>query len=443
MSRATPERLVAARVLRRFLKRPGRLDQWLNEEGSELDGDQRRRARALLYAALRNRTLLERALHPYLETPLGGQRPAPRVALLLGATELLCLDGVPDRAAVDQAVELCRALGGRGQAGFVNAVLRRLLREGGAPELPDRDEDPIGWAKIACSHPRWIVDEFSRELGPAGAAALCEAGQQEPPTVIAVPDAARRTGLQDELGAEPGALAPWALRLPRGLGRLDAVPGFAEGAFWAQDEAAQLVTRLVGDVQGARVLDACAAPGGKTFALAHLVGPDGAVVATDSDPRRLELVARGAARLGLEQVLCEPRDWVAEPFGAREDDEAFDAVLVDAPCSGLGVIRRHPDIRWARRRGDLDRYAERQVALVEALAPAVRPGGRFVYAVCTLSSQETHGVLARTSPGERLDARGLLPDLPDDAFSDGALRTLPHLHDADGFFAAAFQRSTP
>ena len=447
MSRLSPERLAVGRVLARFYKRTGRLDRWLSQQSANLTSDQRRRARAVLYAALRNQHLIGVYLSPFLRRALRDQQPAPRAALTLAVAEMKFLDATPDRAAVDQAVELCRALGGTGQAGFVNAVLRKVATAPD-PELPDRGEDPLLWAGVVCSHPRWIVEQMAALVGPEGAAAWCEANQQEPTTALAVPAASDRAELIEQVGAEPGRLAPWAVRLPRGSGAIGALPGFSEGRFWVQDEAAQLAAEMVGALPGQRILDACAAPGGKTMYLATRVGPEGYVLATDSDARRLRQVNEASGRIGTEHVATAVRDWVQEPFGAREDDRPFDAVLLDAPCSGLGVIRRHPDVRLARRRSDLARYAERQLALLRALAPAVRPGGRLVYAVCTFTAEETEEVLTAARSEGSLDdfdrevAQQLLPDLPEGPMVSGALRTLSSRDGSDVFFAVALRRRT-
>ncbi len=445
MSRATPERLAAAHALLQFLHRPGRLDRWIAEQSEGLSSDQRRRARALLYAALRNDALIELHLRPFLPQPLSTQRPAPRAALILGATELMFMDGVPDRAAVDQAVELCRALGGARQGGFVNAVLRRLSRGESVPTLPDRAQDPLGWACVACSHPAWLVQEMARRVGADEVAAWCAANQEEPDTVLTVPDDHARGSLQAELGATPGLLSPWALRLPRGAGRIEELPGFAEGAFWVQDEAAQLAARLLGAQPGERVLDACAAPGGKALTLAAAVGPAGTVVATDKDRSRLRGVDQAATRVGAPQIVTGQRDWIGTPFGALDTDAPFDRVLVDAPCSGLGVLRRHPDIRAARRAEDLPRYGLRQGQLLAGVAGAVRPGGVLVYAVCTFSHVETDEVVRAALDGPLasfsvVPPTELLPETPAYLVSGDALRTLPHRDASDGFYAVAFRR---
>lgn len=442
MSRLTADRRAAGKVVQRFLERPGRVDHWLLDASRGLRDTERRRARALVYAMLRNRILLEAWLAPWLKKPMHRQALGAQVALLLGATELILMDGVPDRAAVDQGVELARAFGAPRQSGFVNAVLRRLASREAPPEIPDRETDPLGWAHLACSHPLWMLDRLAALYGPEGAAAHAEAANTEPPTVLAFRSAADRDTFAPQLHGAPGRLIPAALRLPPGAGRVDTLPGFSEGAFWVQDEGAQAAAALLDVQPGDVVLDACAAPGGKALHAAAAAGPDGAVGAVDLDARRLERLRANIERTGLDTI--EPM--VADLLGEPVLEEPVDRVLLDAPCSGLGVLRRHPDARSARQPSDLKRYADRQAALLDAVAPAVRPGGRLVYVVCTFTSEETDAVIDRflAAPAgadfSRVDARQILPDLPADAVIDGALRTAPHLHGADAFYAVALDR---
>ncbi len=442
MSRLTADRRAASQVLSRFLKRPGRLDQWLNDASRGLRDEERRRTRALVYALLRNRTLLAAWLEPWLKKPLERQAIGAQVALLLGTTELLLMDGVPDRAAVDQAVEVARATGAPRQSGFVNAVMRRVASREQPPEIPDRSTDPLGWAEIATSHPRWLLERMTDLQGAEAAASWAEADNAEPPTVLAFRSPADRERYAPALHGAAGRLLPSALRLPPGAGKISALAGFAEGAFWVQDEGAQVAAALLDVQPGDVVLDACAAPGGKALYAAAAAGPEGVVGAVDMDERRLRLLHESIARTGLTTI--EPM--VADLLEADIVEEPVDRVLLDAPCSGLGILRRHPDARYARRPGDLSRYADRQGALLEALAPTVRPGGRLVYAVCTFTAEETDRVIDRflSSPagGDFIvrDAREVLPTLPNDAVVDGAVRTTPHQHGADAFFAVALDR---
>ncbi len=442
MSRLTADRRAAGQVVSRFLQRPGRLDQWLTDASRGLRDEERRRARALVYALLRNRTLLAAWIAPWLSKPLDRQPLGAQVALLIGTTELVLMDGVPDRAAVDQAVEVARANGAPRQAGFVNAVMRRIASRERPPEIPDRATDPLGWADIAMSHPRWLLDRMAALQGPQGAAEWAEANNAEPLTVLAFRSPADRETYAEALHGVPGRLMASALRLPPGTGNVTVLPGFAEGAFWVQDEGAQVAAALLGVQPGDVVLDACAAPGGKALYAAAAAGPDGAVGAVDSDERRLVRLHENIARTGLTTIEPMVADLLAGPVV----EEPVDRVLLDAPCSGLGIIRRHPDARHARQPGDLARYAERQGALLEAVAPAVRPGGRLVYAVCTFTQEETDDVVERflgcaAGAGFVLrDAQEVLPDLPSSAVLGGAVRTTPHQHGADAFFAVALDR---
>ena len=191
---------------------------------------------------------------------------------------------------------------------------------------------------------------------------------------------------------------------------------------------------------GQRILDACAAPGGKSFSAAVDVGPEGRILAMDRSAKRLENLERSAERLGMTQIEVEQRDLLAEPW----DGETFDAVLLDAPCSGLGVIRRHPEIRWSREEVDLRRQSARQKTLMAAVAPGVRPGGRLVYAVCSFSREETVDVvdsfLSDNPQFRRMPVATAAPKIADSLYTEEALRTYPHLHDADAFFGAVLER---
>jgi 16S rRNA (cytosine967-C5)-methyltransferase len=471
--RLSAERRLAGQLLLRVDESGGRLDRWLADGARALSEQEARRARALVYGVLRQRTRLARRLEPMLKRPFAEQDPEVQVALLLGAFELLHLGGVPPRAAVDQAVEQARALHAESRTGLVNAVLRKLAGPGAPAErLPERGADPLGWAEAACSMPRWIVDELAAQLGAVEAAAACEAFQQEAKLALRFlplggPDGAADDGsdarTREALHALPGASAgrlgdPQAiLLLGAAGGGIAALPGMAEGRVQVQDEAAQAVVSLLGLRPGDRVLDACAAPGGKAVAAAQLVGPAGHVVALDRDAERLRLLEQAPARLARPWLVPMQRDLLAEPWGARAGDRAgdgggvaltFDAVLLDAPCSATGVLRRHPDVRWTRREADLSGHAARQLALLESLAPAVAPGGCLVYAVCSFARAETGEVVRAFLASEsarrlriRLDERPAMTHPVSMELLDGPfLRTWPHRHDSDGFFAARFVR---
>lgn len=444
MSELTPERRAVAEVLHGHERRPGRLDQQLRRRLVGLDSRAAGRAWSVTYGVLRNRSLLLARLAPLLRKPFAAQEPGARTALLVGACEILLMDSVPDRAAVDQAAEIARVLGAQKSVGFVNATLRRLASDPPDITIPRRGRDPLGWAQIATSHPQWLLGHMAGRVGPKEAAVWAAAANEEPPLVIR---AKADTGAA-ALG-EPGFLPGTRRITERPAGGPTGLPGWAEGEMWVQDEGAQAAGLLVGAKPGMRVLDACAAPGGKSFLLADAVGPDGIVDAVDLNPKRLADLSAARDRLGFSQVQVHERHWIRERFGDRPKDEPYDAVLLDAPCSGLGVIRRHPDIRWARVERDLPGFAARQLKLLESLAPAVKPGGAMVYAVCTFAPVETHKAIAAflktkvaQDHGYRVvSAKPFLTGLPDDAFDGYALRMYPHRHNADGFYAVRLERA--
>jgi 16S rRNA (cytosine967-C5)-methyltransferase len=275
-------------------------------------------------------------------------------------------------------------------------------------------------------------------VAPDQVADWAAADNREPPLVIRLRDPAD-DAMVTELGGARSELVPGAVVLSeRPRGPVEELPGFAAGRWWVQDLGAQAVVAMLAVEPGHRVLDACAAPGGKTLAAAVHAGPEGRVVAVDKSAGRLGLLRRAVQRVGLSGVEVLERDLLAAPWAGG----TFDSVLLDAPCTGLGVLRRHPEIRWARRPSDPGMQAARQRSLLLRMTDAVAPGGVLVYSVCTFSRAETTGVL-EDFLSRRADFRveepptgSIHPGLLDGPY----LRTLPHLHDADAFFAVRLVR---
>jgi 16S rRNA (cytosine967-C5)-methyltransferase len=382
-------------------------------------------ATELVYGTLVWQGRLDHFLRRLLHEPLERLDPPVRAALRLGLYQLRVLERVPAYAAVDASVRLA----GKRAGGLVNAVLRRATRED-EPALPD---DPIDRLAIEWSHPRWLVDRWVHELGAGEAALLLEANTRPPHVAIrpnlrrTTPDALRT--MLAEAGIETGssAVADGALVVESGAARLRDLPAWRDGLFAFQGEASQLVARLVDVPPGARVLDACAAPGGKTLAIGERLGAGRPIVALDRNRTGLARLVRDAARLGVEAVVAEA--------DARRPPTActFDAVLLDAPCSGLGTLRRHPEIKWRRQPEDVARLAALQHELVMGVAPLVKPGGLLVYAVCTRTREETTGVVdALLAAHPRFVVEPVTGPCVD---PDGVLRTAPHRHGLDGFFA--------
>jgi 16S rRNA (cytosine967-C5)-methyltransferase len=396
-----------------------------------LGATDRRLASELVYGTLTWQGRLDHHLSAWLHQPLAGLEPPVRAALRMGLFQLLFLDRVPPYAAVDTSVRLVD----RRAAGLVNAVLRRAARVDRASlPLPDATADPATHLAVRWAHPRWLVARWIHELGLDETARLLAANDRAPrPTLRVNPRRTTREELRGELAAagvqtEPGRFAPTALAVLEGAGRLRATEAFRRGLFSFQGEASQLATLLVETTAAARVLDACAAPGGKTLAIAER-SPHSRVVAFDPNPRGLARLASEARRLGLGMIDVACADARHPPSTQR-----FDAVLVDAPCTGLGTLRRHPELKWRRRPEDTVRLASLQREILTGTGPLVRPGGLLVYVVCTVTRAETVEIvdwLRDSQPRfavERVDVPGV--------GSDGFLRTWPHEHDLDGFFAA-------
>ncbi|MCU0670306.1 MAG: methyltransferase domain-containing protein [Myxococcota bacterium] len=301
----------------------------------------------------------------------------------------------------------------------------------------------------ALSFPRWIAERWVAAFGPDEAAALAAASNAAPPRTLR---ANRTRGSRDALLAELRTRFPDATACrfaPDGISlglRGDPIAdvAFREGRMTVQDEASQLVVELLDPQPGERVLDACAAPGAKATAIAERVGAAGRVIAMDRHPRRLALVARDAERLGLDCIAAFVVDASAPALAGLEDDAPFDRILVDAPCSGLGSLRRNPDARWRVQPEAIEALAAEQRAILAAVLPRLRRGGTLVYSTCTLTIEENESVaswlLAHAPDLRRVGIPELPASLHELLDADGALRCWPQRHDSDGFYAARFER---
>ena len=388
----------------------------------------------LAYGAVQRRATLDHVIETLAARPVDRLEPAVLAALRLGVLQLAFLDRVPAHAAVGESVELAKR-DSRGGAGLVNAVLRRAARE--APALVDAlpDRTPAE-AALKHSHPLWIAELWFEALGPDEARKLMAAGNEPAEAAIRV-NTLKATQLELPVPTRP------ADHLPEGLvveGAFDAFasPQWEQGLFMPQSRAAMAVARALAPQPGERVLDLCAAPGGKTTHLAALMGDEGVVVAVEKHPGRAEALRRTADRMGATSVEVRVAD-AAEPL-----DESFDRVLVDPPCSDLGTLASRPDVRWRKDPGAPAALAATQAAILEAGADAVRPGGVLVYSTCTISPAENERLIAAFLERRTDFAVDEMPsDLPvwDHPSVPGFLQTLPHRDGTDGFFIARLRRS--
>ena len=396
----------------------------------------------IVLGVLRRRAVVDHALASVSSRPMEAIDPPVRTALRIGAYSLLLLDRIPEFAAVDTAVELVRGAGLRAAAGFVNGVLRQIARDGKAllPEPPAEGDVPE--LALFHSHPAWWTERLVRRFGWEGAEAILAADNEPAASVLApaVPGLSERLA-SEGVETEPGMLVPEALRVLSGVPQR--TRAFQEGAFWIQDEASQLVPRLFADPIGPTVGDLCAAPGGKTLGLALRLPEGGVLLAGDRSVARLGRLVRNLARVKTRGVHPVALDLAAESLPIREG--ALDDVLVDAPCSGTGTLRRHPEIRWRIGPADLAGHQARQLRLLDRAATLVRPGGRLVYSVCSIEPEEGREVvlrfLAEHAGFTAADPRGALPEPARGLVGeDLALSTAGAAHGADGFFAALLVR---
>jgi 16S rRNA (cytosine967-C5)-methyltransferase len=412
-----------------------------------LDPRDRALAGALVYGVLRHRTRLDWTLDRFLTRPGKPLTPELRTILRQGLFQLMDLDRVPASAAVDEAVRLAKSSGSAWAAGLVNAVLRAATRAQTWPNPMDAPLSSADRLAIAYSHPRWLVDRWLMERGPDETEALLRANNEPAPLTLRVdPD---RLGIEEAIRRLSGSarrvestrFSPFGLNLWGAAGSVMNLPGYDEGWFSVQDEAAQLVGLLVRPRPGDWVLDGCAGRGGKAFHVAGLA--DGVqVIGLDPDAGRLALAARDKARLNRAGVHLVRGDIAAGP---PFPSDFFHLVLVDAPCSNLGVIRRRPDVKWSKAADSPGRMAEIQKKLLAAASRLVRPGGRLIYAVCTVTPEETTVVIDDFWMNHlEFGVRPATLYLPESAKElvgpDGLIRTWPHQRGTDGFFAAVFER---
>ncbi len=395
---------------------------------------------------LRRRGTLDFTLSSHLARTIERTDVWARNALRLGAYQLL-YTRIPGRAAVFETVQAAKAARGEKIAGLVNAVLREVARAG-EPRAVSAAEEGERMA-VSLSAPAALVSALTRSLGEGEAAAFLGDALEKPPFVVrANPFRVTRDGLLDRLGRtgmspSPCRYAPDGIVLSEPAG-VHADPGRRRGEYLVMDEGAQLIAPLLAPVGGEKILDACAAPGGKTTHLAALAGGKAHLVATDVSEGRLRLLRETVSRTGAAGVAMRLHDFLAGPL--PDAAGRFDKVLVDAPCTGMGVIRRNPDAKWRFRPEGPAEMARLQGAILDSAWTSLRPGGILVYCTCTPFREENEGVV-ESFLGRHADGKAHREGVrswpgPGDAWTpEGFLRLLPHRHGTDGFFAALVRKS--
>ena len=405
------------------------------ERNVQLDARDRALATELAYGTLRLMGWLEKRVARHATRGLASIEVNVRAHLLVAAYQVLVLTRVPAFAAVDEAVTTVRHLRGPRVAGFVNAVLRKIASE------PKPTAEELARAALDAADPA-LAAAIVRAVGAEGALRLLTA-EESPPSGLRVTDAASRDTwiarlreARPEASVEAGRVSPLAI-VVRGAGRLSDLPGYEDGAWTSQEEGSQVVALALGARPGETVLDACAGRGNKTGVLAQAVGPSGAVDAADLHPAKLERLTTALARIGAAPRATFAVDWAQGTGGATGP---YDRALVDAPCSGTGTIRRRPELLIRRTAADLPALAELQRKILAQVATLVRPGGRVVYAVCSVLREEAEEIAADAekiglvlTPFDAAIANELAGGAP-------MFRLMPQEHGTDGYFVASFMR---
>ena len=408
---------------------------------SNLSREDRALAQEIALGVLRQRRLLDYFIERYSRRAPARLDLSVLIALRMGLYQLRYLTRIPQRAAVNESVNLVKMARVASAAGMVNAVLRNAARN--ITEVPAAEiRDPLEKLSVELSHPRWMLERWMNSFGDEEARALALANNEPPPTAFRVNTSGAETlaRLQDAgLTWRQSSLAPGAFVVESGTA--SSLAEAAElGLIYIQDEASQLVSLLLDPESGERVLDLCAAPGSKSSHIATLAEGKSWIVACDIHPHRLATLGVTCRKLGIDSIDLVALDATAAlPFA--ESAGRFDRVLIDAPCSGTGTLRRNPEIKWRLAADDINRLAGVQLRLLERATGALRPNGRLVYSTCSIEREENEEVIRRFIESGA-PYRVLRPNARADLVTaEGFVRTFPHRDGADGFFAAVLEKT--
>ncbi|MFS0782356.1 16S rRNA (cytosine(967)-C(5))-methyltransferase RsmB [Bacillus sp. 1P06AnD] len=397
----------------------------------------------LAYGVIQRKLTLDYYLEPFIQNSRKLEQWV-RILLRMSLYQMIYLDKVPDHAIIFEAVEISKKRGHKGIASMVNGVLRSVQRNG----IRSLDEitDPIKRISIETSHPEWIVKRWADQYGEEKTREMCLFNLQAPHQTARVnlPKASREQVM--EILKEEGYSIEASEYVPEGIiclrGNLAHSSAYKEGFISIQDESSMLVSYAVNAKSDEKVLDCCAAPGGKTTSIAEKLG-EGTVYALDLHDHKVKLIKQQADRLGLMNVTAASHD--ARKAGDLFDPQTFDAILVDAPCSGLGVMRRKPDVKYTKKEEDIARLASIQQDILEAVDPLLKDGGLLVYSTCTVDKNENEAVVDtflknHTNYSKDTSLKNRLPEKVRPFASESSLQLFPQDMGSDGFFIACFRK---
>ncbi len=445
----SPSRERAVLALNGIFKRGRKPKEVIQELSWEEDKRERAFLMELVYGVLRYRDFLDWMLKDFIRKPSGLSFDTIN-NLRIAAYQIIYMR-VPEWAVVNEAVDVEKSH--KGRVPFVNAVLRSFLRKkaSSAPDAQLSTLDAVSAISISTSHPRWLVKRWVKRFGYDDAMGLAQRNNVIPALTIRIDDPVERERAMPIL-ASNGVRAHKTIYSPSGVVLEDLGPCDFFGTPWdfsfiVQDEAAQLITFLLAPAPGETILDACAAPGGKTTHIAKLMGDSGKIIAVETESQRIRLLEENISRLGIRSAAVVQGDvrYLPDSIVCSADACGFDRILVDAPCSALGVARRNPDVKYRHHPKDLQRFKEKQLDLLQAVSRYLKRGGSMVYSVCSTEpeeGEEVMGMFLHSNPnfsiikGEHDFLRPFECGDPVKVF----YRTFPHKHDMDGFFAARLKR---
>ncbi len=402
-------------------------------------------ATELVYGTIQRLNTLDWILEPYVKKGIEKLELWVRVMLRLSVYQVYYLDRIPDHAVVNEAVELAKAQGHRGVANLINGVLREVIRSKDARTIPE-DVDWIKKISLQHSHPEWLVSRWEKTYGRQETEEMCKINNVAPLLSIRVNQLKMTTNRliqvleEDGFELEASSIVSEGILSHRG-GNMANHPLYKDGMFSIQDESSMLVAKVLRAEPGMKVLDTCAAPGGKTTHIAELMNDEGEIIACDIHKHKTKLIDQQAKRLGVRSISSRQID----VRKLDEHNETFDRILVDAPCTGFGVIRRKPDLKWTKQRQDVENIANVQQSILHAVAPLLKVGGAMVYSTCTVDREENHDVIQaflQSHPNFSIDHEAF-SDLPEEVkrkSTEGMLQLLPHHFNSDGFFIARMIR---
>jgi len=429
---------IAVKILNRIERTDSYLDKLLDVElrSDELNDLDKRFLTELTHGVVRWKTRLDFIIEQFCKNKFAMQDPNIRNAMRVALYQILFLSKIPHAAAVNEAVEFVKKIRGQKAANLVNAVLRNIIRNLNKLPTPDHETDPVQYLSIMYSHPSWMVKRWVDRYGLYETEQLLSANNERPTIVVRANTLKTTADELVKLFDERNIRNTRSKYLENFIkvGHLSGIYNldlFEKGYFSVQDESSGLVVKLLDPKPGETVIDLCSAPGGKTTFIGELMKNQGKIIAVDKYEHRLNLVKQSCERLGVENVEFIPKD------ALEVDVEPADKVLVDAPCSGLGVIQKKPDIKWQRELSDIRNLAKTQIELLEKASKLVKNGGVIVYSTCTIEPEENIEVvkefLSRHPEFKIDDARNYLPS--DIVNGEGCMETYPHKHDMDGGFA--------